>query len=54
LASLEGLENLDEVGAGVTLTDRVPTGAALGSLEQLGLNPADADISGNDDAGVCP
>jgi hypothetical protein len=55
LSSLEGLENLGEVG-GVTITDNLllPTCAALGLLEQVGIDPADAEISGNDDAGVCP
>jgi hypothetical protein len=56
LTSLAGLEGLAEVGGAVEITDNagVPTCAAEALAAQLGIDSADAEISGNDDAGVCP
>jgi hypothetical protein len=56
LTSLTGLESLVDVGGSVAITDNasLPTCAAQALLAQLGVAEADAEISGNDDAAVCP
>lgn len=55
LASLAGLESLTEVD-GVVIVDNasLPSCAAEALVGRLGLDPADAVVSGNDDDGVCP
>jgi hypothetical protein len=56
LTSLAGLEGLAEVGGSVAITDNpsLPTCAAEALVARLGIDPADVEISGNDDAGACP
>jgi hypothetical protein len=54
LTSLAGLDSLAEVGGSVAITDNpsLPTCAAEALIAQLGIEPAEAQITGNDDA--CP
>jgi len=56
LTSLEGLEALAEVGGSIAITDnpRLPTCAAEALVARLGIDPSDAEISGNDDTAACP
>lgn len=56
LTSLAGLEALTEVGGRVIITNNaaLPTCAAEALVGALGSEPADVEISDNDDTGVCP
>jgi hypothetical protein len=56
LTSLAGLDSLAEVGGSVSITDnsQLPTCVAEALVVRLGIDPAEAQISGNDDAGACP
>jgi hypothetical protein len=56
LTTLAGLDTLAEVGGAVAITDNagLPTCAAEELVARLGTDPADAHLSGNDDAGACP
>jgi len=56
LDSLAGLDGLVEVTGTVAITNNasLPTCAAEALIGRLGIDPADAEIAGNDDTGECP
>jgi hypothetical protein len=56
VSSLAGLDSLVEVAGTVAITNNasLPTCAAQALIARLGIDPAAAEIAGNDDAAACP
>jgi hypothetical protein len=56
LTSLDGLDNLAGVTGTIAITNNptLPTCSATALLARLGFEPTEVNVSGNDDAAVCP